>query len=752
MLSGESLDPAGTVNLPGAMQPAADEKARLLWVISGKEVVVLDEAGAVKHRCTPVEQPTLLAACPGRLAVYSAISRKITVLDGSDGANLKVLRTIGTGDDGYGKIEAARFWSPRSIALGPEGQLAVSDAPRTCLFGPGGQPKRLHMGVWGQGISYGWFAGDDRVRFFNIGGGYDIVLDAKGRRWEPGTRWHYTMEVTPIFFFNSGGKNFGLFSMSIKDKGTFAAIIRMEDGGTGRVLARYGYDKEGLYRQRDTDGDGVIKDTDPVEPILDADGKRITEQFFDGGFTNTDTRTDGSLAIVRRAGMLLVPMTGLDPGGVPNYDFAHRRLVASRIDGSPKYVSPYDFKTPETSAIGGDLKCLDDGGFVAAISTASGPGPDPATEHSNGTSMAGFGSDGELRWFSPMNPFGLKLGFHGITNVGGITIAGRGAICEFETMDGDGLGTGVLGTPRAMGWLGMWLDNHRQVQAFTGNDGKSYLIVGDYCAQSYHWMALTGQDKLIHATQRVKVTAELAGALQAQPASPVPVWPVPPPPHVVVRKLPKSLPIDGDLAKWRSLGISPIVLSADDPADNSAVVRMGYADDALFVQVIKFDNVLTFHQREPAKHYMQDGIEFNINTFWSGWKYNVTRLANKEDIVLRDRFMGAGKLLSAQDCQRAIRVLDSADDVPERRLLEAFSGADMSKCKVMAIEFRLGKEALADLPADRQVHFASGKGFLFGITVNENDVPGSDSFAPIAWPATYGTFSRDNDLATATFE
>ena len=109
-------------------------------------------------------------------------------------------------------------------------------------------------------------------------------------------------------------------------------------------------------------------------------------------------------------------------------------------------------------------------------------------------------------------------------------------------------------------------------------------------------------------------------------------------------------------------------------------------------------------------------------------------------------------MLSVQDCQRAIKVLDSAADVPERRLLEAFSGADMSKCKVMVIEFRLGKEALADLPADRQVNFASGKGFIFGITVNENDVPGSDSFAPIAWPATYGTFSRDNDLATAVFE
>jgi hypothetical protein len=30
--------------------------------------------------------------------------------------------------------------------------------------------------------------------------------------------------------------------------------------------------------------------------------------------------------------------------------------------------------------------------------------------------MAGFDAQGQLHWFSPMNPYGLKLGFHGITH------------------------------------------------------------------------------------------------------------------------------------------------------------------------------------------------------------------------------------------------------------------------------------------------------------------------------------------------
>ena len=67
-------------------------------------------------------------------------------------------------------------------------------------------------------------------------------------------------------------------------------LVRMEADGTGRVLSRYGYDANGLFLQRDTDGDGIIKDTDLSEPVLEADGKPITERLFDGGFFNTDTR------------------------------------------------------------------------------------------------------------------------------------------------------------------------------------------------------------------------------------------------------------------------------------------------------------------------------------------------------------------------------------------------------------------------------------------------------------------------------
>jgi len=751
ILSGDDLAVTGSVELPGVCQPAADAKTGLLWTICGEELVAMDAAGAVQQRRQVVAAPSLLAANNGRLAVYSTKTHKIHVFDCSNPARLQPLFTIGTGDEGYGKIQADRFWGPRAIAMNASGEIAVADPPRTCFFAADGSAKKLHLGMWGQAIAYGWFAGDERVRFFNINGGYDILLDAKHRAWEPGMRWRYTMDIAPIFYFTTGGKNFGIFQQNVKDKGVFMVIARMEADGTGRALVRYGFDTDGMYAQRDTDGDGIIKDTDPSTPVLEADGKRLTTHIFDGLF-NTDTRRDGSLALITGNGLLDVPLRGLDATGVPQYDFAQRRNVPGQVEGTPNYISPYEFKTRESISIGNDLYRLPDGGYVAAIRTATGPGPDPATEHSNGTSMAGFDANGQLRWFSPMNPYGLKLGFHGITNIDGITVAGRGQLCEFETMDADGLGTGVIGTPRAFGWGGMWLDNHRQVQGFTGNDGKPYLIVGDYAEQSYHWLALTGSRQLLHQALPVTITPATAAMLLVEDPAPVPVWPVPPAPHVTIKKLAAALPIDGDLAKWRTLGITPIIISADDPTDNSAVVRIGYAEDALFVQVIKFDNFLTFHQTEPGRHYQQDGIEFNIGTFWSGWKYNVTRLDWKNDIILRDRFFGESRLLTPEEAPRVIKILDNATDVPERKLLEAATGADMRQCKVMVIEMKLGKAALAGLPADRAVTFQSGKTFLLGICINDNDVVGGDLFAPVGWPTGYGAFSRDDGLATAVVE
>jgi hypothetical protein len=762
-LAGDELNVAGSWTVAAPSQPAPDPANKLLWVISdGKELLALDAAGQVRHRAKPVADPKLLAVAAGRMAVYSPSANKVTVLDCSNPGQLKPFRAIGSGGEGFGKIEPQKFWAPRWIALSSQGDLAVADPPRMVLFAADGSARREHLAMWGQGISWGRFAADDRVQFFNIGGGHHISLDAKNRRWEPGSRWKPLMpNLSPQCFFTAGGKNFGLFGHNKRDM----VVARLDADGTVRALAAYGYNDKGLFEQRDANGDGNIDDAEPTTPVLDKDGKPIAERLFEGrALAGVDPREDGSMVIPLRRGLVVVHMKGLDPKGVPQYDFANRRVLPGLVEGQPKYVSPYDFKTEETVSIAEDMALHEDGSFTAAITTKSGAGPDLCTEHANATSMAGFDPKGGLRWLYPLNPPGLKMGFWGITTIGGVTFAGRGAICEYETMDRDGLATGTLGTPPEFGWGGMWLDNHRQTHGFVGNDGQPYLVVGDYCCQAYHWLALRGHDRILRQSLPVRIGAPTAAALANEPARPVPIWPVPPPPRIVIKRLASPLAVDGDPEKWRKLGIAPIIVTPDTgggtgPADHSAIIRLAWHQDRLYVHAIKFDDVVTMHQPLP-KFFTHDALEMCINTYPSGFKYNVTRTSDHGDVIWRDTWRAGwspqlklNQLLPADVAPRVIKVLDNAKGIEDRKLIEAAYGIDMSGCKVLLMEFVLPKSAIQPMEQkDLEVEFASGKTFRLGFMLDDNDLPGSESFKNILWPVTFGIFERSEKSAEAVLE
>jgi len=734
------------------------------WVLSeNKQLLAIINDGEVKElaKVAPVEQPTAMTANNGRVAVYSAATNKVTIFDATDPKALKEVRTIGQGGEGYGKIEGDKFWAPTSLALDKDGRLLVIDRPRTILFDADGKVVRQMHGMWGQGIGHGMFAGDDRMHYVNINGEHTIILDAKNQTWEPGTRWKYTMtQATPHFFYAAGGKTFTIYTAREKDQPQYLYVARMEpDTGTVRAMSRYGVDTEGLFRQL-ADANGIIADDAAKGYLKNAEGKPITHPFFnERGFSNVDFQANGNIVVPLRRFVQIVPMTGLDGNGVPTYDFTKMQILNAMSEGQATFTSPYDHTTIDDVSIAEDMALHEDGSFTAVMSTKSGPGPDLCTEHANSTNMAGFDAKGNMRWFSATNPFGLKVGLYGVIELAGITFAGRGALCEWETMDRDGLGTGTLGTPADMGWGGMWLDNHRQTQGFIGNDGKPYLIAGDYCAQTYHWLALEGYDKVTRQRVPVKIDAALAAALAKEPALVVPHYPVPQPPKFTIKKIDKDLPMDGNLAKWRNLGIKPIVAAPDqtvknDPRDTSAVIRMAHNGEKMFVQIIKFDDVVTFHQRNIGSHYLHDGIEMCINGFYEGWKYNVTRLGDDKDVVFRDRFFEAKSgPLTPEECPRKITVLASAKDVEERKMLEASRGVDMSNCKVIVIEFTLTKENILGMSSPKvQMEMGSGKSFLIGFSINDGDVPGADTMNLITWPVMYGTFSRAEAFAAATFE
>lgn len=744
ILAGETPEPVGEIAVPEVSQPSVDPVSGRIWAISGKEIVALDARGAVKFRTTPVAAPRLLAAAAGHLAVYPDAARKIAVYD-TTGAELKLVRTIGTGDDGFGPIIPDRLWDPGWLAVDKAGTVALVEHYRTCLFPAQGMPK-MHLGMWGQYFASGWFANDDRMHYFNTGGTHDIILDAKTRQWLPGTHWNLQSGI--FFCFPAGGKTFSVGPGGDRQH-QYLDICQLQENGVGRLLERFGWAKEGMYVQR-AGADGVTNDATPKTPLLGTDGKPIMDNLTGPLFALNENR-EGNLVLPNPTGVFFVRMTGLDADGVPLYDFAGRKFVTATVDGGTEFISPFDLATKSRLSLQGVpiVRVAPDGSFTAQILTAKGP---PGGEGSKGDSVAGFDASGKLRWFSPMLPPGMGLGLGGgTTRIGGLTVVGRGINCEFETMDADGLGTGTLGTPAGMGWCGMWLDNTRQMQGFTGNDGKPYLVVGDYAAQSYHWLALTGVDSVRYQTRTVTVSAAQAQALADEAPKPVPAWPSPPPPQLTVKKLAALLPINGDMAKWRSLGITPILIGADNPTRNSAHVRLAWAEDGLYVQVIKFAETISLFQSEPRAHYRQDGVELNIDTFWNGWKYNVTRIKGVGDMVLRDQW-GKSSQLDTATAPRSIAVLDSAADIPERNAFEAVSGLDLSKCKAMVIEFRLSPAALSGLPKRDLDPLGSGKTFILGIAINHNPIAGADICEQVNWPPNYGCFARPEAFAGMTLE
>jgi hypothetical protein len=748
---GETFDRAGEIAVASPAWPSADAKTGLVWVIKeGKELVALDVSGQVKATAAPVSEPTLLAVSNGRLAVWSKSARKVSVFDCSDPAKLALLHTIGTGDDGYGPITPERLWAPTSLSLSPAGELAVADAPRLLVFDAAGKPLAQSLGMWGQQISAGQFAGDDRMHFFNLWGRYSIALDPKNRTWSPGIRWKYSMEGDPMYCFTAGGKSFCVATRTDKKPGLI--VYEMTPAtGLGKAVMRINGDGS---IQKDADGDGLIVDDDPVTPA-------VPGVNLNGRFVRTSRfRPDGMLV---NAAPMIVPMTGLGADGLPVFAFDKVRLPQPTVGGVKEFLSPYDFTTKESAHTREEAVLDSRGTLVAGTLLKGSAGADLCTEHGGETDIMGIAPDGHVRWLNPLDPKGLKAGFFGLHNLLDITFAGRGAECEFETMDADGLGTGVIGTPVAMGWTGMWLDNARQSYGFVGNDGKAHMVLGDYSAQAYHWLTVTGIERIQKHSVNVKVDAPLAAALAAAPAQPVREWPVPAVATFAIPKLAAPLAMDGDPAKWR--GLKPILITPElagkaiGPENSSAVVRLAWEGTDLYVQVVKFDDKAVLFQKDPVKHYLQDGVEIAVNSYPEGFKYNLTVIDGKP-AVFRDTWRGnygnpeLNTLLTPDVAPRSMKALaDTAPVAAERMLLEAATGADLSKCQALIIEAKIPKSVMSPMTRpEQEVEFASGKGFRLGIMLNDNDVSGWDDLNPVVWPSTYYTFARPDVLAPAVFE
>jgi hypothetical protein len=351
---------------------------------------------------------------------------------------------------------------------------------------------------------------------------------------------------------------------------------------------------------------------------------------------------------------------------------------------------------------------------------------------------------------------------YNLWTVGEVSLTGVGTTAALVAFDKDGLGLGSFNQPAGAHYNGYWLDHKEALYAWRGSDDNTYAMICDNYNGCDRWWRLDPKSTLAHASFPVTLNAASAGAIAALPAADAKAMSArAATASVRIPRLARALPIDGDLKKWRAAGIGPNIIITPEtavagingPKDASAVIRVAYHDKDLYVQVLRFDNVVTFHQ-PVERHYMQDCIEMCINGFGAGFKFDITRTTDKGDIIIRQRFFN-GKLealLPADQAPRVIKVLDDAKDVPERELIESIYGEDLSNCKVIVTEFKLPIDQLTYVGAtDSLFPVGPGKTFWLGFMIDDNDEPGTDVQRLMVWPATYGTFSPPEDGALATF-
>jgi hypothetical protein len=765
---------------PAPALPAADPKRKLLWVLSGKDQVrAFSPEGKVVAEVSAVAAPVGLAVQGDRLAVASAKTGKVHFFDCSDPKKLKPLRTVGRGDGPYGPLLPDRFHfqagpynaSPRpvSLALDEKGRLALRDSSgRVVVLTAKGKALYASISQFGNKPTLAPFAGDKRTRVFDHVGRFSWWVDGPAGKWAPDAYWGLPPNKTAgnplIGCFSAGGKKFGIFhhawdDATLKRRRSGILIVRYERH-VGRPVLLYTQGKDGWVVLPDTNRDGLIDEKDGAgTPVRDTEGKPVRWHMAarwmfaepDGGGdfrTMTPIGTDGVGFVWK--------FKRLDASGVPVYEFPPAGLIRVK---QPSLTSAYNFSKVEDARNQSESLLTRDGRFLATFQFRHGPNG-MGLSNSGAVDVARYNKDGSLRWLRPMNDFGPLQGIKRMGKSGYLTSWGHQ--CEWLGLDEDGLSLGRLGFPAAAHWTGMWADHPDQYLTFADKKGGWHVLCGDYLVNGTHWLTLAHVEDYRKSSFPFTLSAGAARALAFRPVRAFEVLGRPAAPRVVVRRLSAPLKIDGDLKKWRTAGITPQILitpvtasgSIKGPKDASAVVRLAYEGRNLYVQVLRFDDVVTFHQ-PVSKSHLQDTVEIMLNGFMDGFQWSISRFTDAGPAMVRRRFFFGAleERTSAKHAPRVVKVLDDAKAVSERALIEAVYGVDMSDCKVIVTEFKLPIDKVTYRGSEGSLFpVRSGASFWLGFLIDDNDVPGTDVQNLLAWPASFGTFNPKEDGALAVFE
>ena len=755
-----------TIAVPAPTNLSADASTRRLWVISGGDRLrAFDPEGKLAADIATSGEPSALAVREGRLAVASRATGLVHLLDTNDPKTLRPIGKVGTGDGPFGPYQPDRFLfqtsarrpgSAVSLALGPKGELALTDDDRLLVFDREGKCLWSTFGLDGDACVVS-FA--DRGRVFTRDGRKSIRLDERSGTWSPEGFWDVPKGEF-LGAFAIGGKTFGVFVVATDRESHGSLLVVRYDGYSARPVLALAQDaKTRRYLARkDSDGDGRIDDRDAATELSPPEGQRNPLRGGPVAHRVYNTLQPGgdvvALNLHPETWGVIWHVSGLDPQGIPIYRLEDCRELVRRKGG---LVSPVTGRADDSGVLVGAIPG-DDGGFTGLIRFRSSPGGSGLPDHA-GTDLIGVDASGERLWNHPLSE---HEGLQGLQSVGPVVLTSVAATREVLAFTRDGLGLGTLGFRSEAQGSGSSLDHPRSFQAYRGDDGKSYALVADVGRGMQHWWRLNRDDTIATSATAITVDEPAARALAALPAPPAPTSARPATPVVRVARLASDLPIDGDLAKWRKAGVAPQVIvtpesaagAIDGPRDVSAVVRLAYHGHAIYLQVLTFDDVPSFHQPAVRLH-QQDGVEFCINGFRTGFTFDITGTQDAGPIVMRRRF-GSGTLdwlVPAEHAPRVVEILPDARDVPERRLIEAISGVDMADSPVIVTECKLPIDAVTYQDAVKDLFpLESGRTFRLGILIDDNDVPGTDVHDSLAWPATFGNTRPIDDGAIAVLE
>jgi len=749
----DTPDPVKTIKVKAPTSPVGDSKAGVIWVISeGTKLIALSPDGKVVAQSQEVPSPIALAARNGRLAVASAKTGKIHLFDCSNPAQLKSLGTLGKGDGPEGTVQSERFWfkggtMPVVMAIGPQNQLVVGEQEgRMQVFD---KDNKL---VWSSfSTEAGSGAGSKLTPGRLLGGYFSYQTDSEKGTWQLESYHPNMNQGRMIGDFKVDGQTF-LAYLDVKaseptqgqPKGTlygrltFVRFTPEKAAAVGGFVWKWGTQEPWTFRYDDNHDGKVDWNDKVVSTLTDEKGQPTFIPLNDNRWMSVQPNGDVMLAVVPGGWLLRLPCAGLDKQGSPIYRFADRKLLKGEKDA---IVSPYDHK-PTGPACHDHVARANDEWVV--LSYASGA-PWKVMINNGGTDVIGLDKNGGVNWFRPFANINVTGSLKGGD---GVYLAAMADTYDCLAMNDDGLSMNGLCPAEKADFVGNWVDDPTGLRTFIDKQGKLNVLMIDYVFRCCdEWYRL--ENKEVHPAKfPLTVTPQTAATLAALPLKPLDVTAgKPATPVIHIPHLKEPLRIDGDLAKWRDAGISPQIIITPEtssgieggPQDCSAIVRMAYEGQNLYVQVLRFDDVITAHQPR-SRAYLQDTVEMAVNGIWKGIKHNMSMTTDVGPVNQVDGWGLPAHTLDKNDSPIVIKTLDDAQLVTERKLIESIYGVDMSKCKVQIFETRIPmNDKTYAGRVEAKLDLKPGLVFWLGFLIDDNDNPGTDLQNFIFWPVTYGT-------------